>query len=174
MNVYISESDMTFGPFDQDRLFHIDKSDVYRQIGENVKTVEYIYLNDRKTLQLVEVKTSMPNIDTRSESQEKQEKYEKDYQDLTDKFVHSVNLLTAVLLGKHGQMQDVGETLASISSFRDIRFCFILVVRNSEDQWLAGPKAELDYRLKAFRKIWKADVIVLNEELAKKKGLLAS
>lgn len=44
---------------------------------------------------------------------------------------------------------------------------FILVVKNAADvSWLAGPLAELKERLLKMRKIWHAEIAVLNEELA--------
>ena len=39
--------------------------------------------------------------------------------------------------------------------------------------WLSGVKAILEKRLLSLRKIWKAKVLVLNHELARKKGLIS-
>lgn len=51
-------------------------------------------------------------------------------------------------------------------------FKLILVVSNAEESWLGGPKAELERRLLRYRKIWKADVLVLNKNMAKELGIV--
>lgn len=40
------------------------------------------------------------------------------------------------------------------------------------EEWLAGPKAELEARLLHWKKLWKVDIVVLNEELALQYGLI--
>lgn len=38
----IPESDVIFGPYDEKDLFHIEKSELYKSLGEGLKTVEFI------------------------------------------------------------------------------------------------------------------------------------
>ena len=67
----------------------------------------------------------------------------------------------------------MGEGLRSVNSLKEIQLKFILVVKNAEDiKWLAGPMAELKARLLQIRKIWGAEVAVLNEELAREYKLI--
>ena len=42
MKITIPESDMLFGEFNEEDLFHIEKSNIYKDIGSNIKTVEFI------------------------------------------------------------------------------------------------------------------------------------
>ena len=51
---------------------------------------------------------------------------------------------------------------------------FALVVTNPAAQikWLAPIKAELEERLRRWMKIWDIDVVVLNQDLAKRWGLI--
>lgn len=45
---------------------------------------------------------------------------------------------------------------------------FVLVIKEAHDiEWLPGVRAELDERLRKIKKIWKADVIVINEDIAR-------
>ena len=38
----ITESEMNFGEFDESKLFHIENSKIYRDLGDGIKTVEFI------------------------------------------------------------------------------------------------------------------------------------
>ena len=38
----IKESEMNFGVFDEADLFHIEKSGIYKSLGDGIKTVEFI------------------------------------------------------------------------------------------------------------------------------------
>ena len=78
----------------------------------------------------------------------------------------------AAVLGRYQDASEIGKVLGTVDNLKDIRFEFILVVKNAENiGWLAGPAAELKARLFQFRKIWDIRVRVLNEELAGKCGL---
>ena len=80
--------------------------------------------------------------------------------------------LTAVL-SKAVEDKTIGKNLLEHKDYSKKEICFVLVIKNTEDvSWLAGPKAELEVRLKKFCKIWKAKVMVLNQELAKEYGLV--
>lgn len=46
--VVIEESGVRFGPFDRERLFQIEHSDIHKRAGKGIKTVEFIYLTERK------------------------------------------------------------------------------------------------------------------------------
>jgi hypothetical protein len=39
----ITESEMNFGEFDESKLFHIENSKIYRDLGDGIKTVEFKY-----------------------------------------------------------------------------------------------------------------------------------
>lgn len=50
-----------------------------------------------------------------------------------------------------------------------------LVIKDAVDEeWLAGPRQELNFRLHQMRKIWKVQVLVLNETFAKKYRLVCA
>lgn len=168
----IQESKMNFGPFDEKNLFHIEESQIYKELGDGIKTVEFIVKNGRDDIVFLEAKESCPNVSNRYESEEKEKKFEEYYISITDKFVESLQIFLSVLMDKHENISEVGMELSHIHSMRNIKMKFILVVRKAKDiAWLAGPLAELKARLRYIRKIWNIDIIVLNEELAKKNKL---
>ena len=85
----------------------------------------------------------------------------------------SLQIYLAVILEKYQDISEVGADLKSVKSMRDIKFKFILVVKNAKDiSWLVGPVSELKNRLLQVRKIWGIDVVVLNEELAREYKLI--
>ena len=85
----------------------------------------------------------------------------------------SLQVYLAAILDKYQDASEVGEGLRSVNSLKEIQLKFILVVKNAEDiKWLAGPMAELKARLLQIRKIWGAEVAVLNEELAREYKLI--
>ena len=52
---------------------------------------------------------------------------------------------------------------------------FVLVITADEilEDWLQGPKLELEDRLKHLMKIWNIQIVVLNKNLAVQYGLVA-
>lgn len=54
---------------------------------------------------------------------------------------------------------------------KNMKLKFILVVKDANIAWLAGPLAELKARLLLFRKICGIEVAVLNEELSREYSL---
>lgn len=41
----ITESEMNFGKFDEENLFHIEDSKIYKDLGSGIKTVEFVVVN---------------------------------------------------------------------------------------------------------------------------------
>lgn len=46
----ITESEMKFGEFDESNLFHIENSKIYRDLGDGIKTVEFILKYKKRTV----------------------------------------------------------------------------------------------------------------------------
>lgn len=172
MSQIIEESGMKFGELKEERLFWVEHSDIYRRVGEGIKTVEFIYLSEEENVLFVEAKQSCPNVANKDDSEEKRKKYEEYYTDVTDKFIDSVNLFATTVLGRNGQSDSVGESIVRKNTYAENGIKFVLVIAGAEESWLGGPKAELELRLFRYRKIWKADVVVLNKEMAIELGLV--
>lgn len=119
----------------------------------------------------VEAKQSCPNAANREESAEKQKQYEAYFSDVTDKFIDSINMFATTVLGWHGENTDVGADILQTSTYAGNPIKLVLVIAGAEESWLSGPKAELESRLLRYRKIWKANVLVLNREMAVRLGL---
>ena len=70
---------------------------------------------------------------------------------------------------------EIGVNLKKIKPLRNKEIYFVLVITADEilEDWLVGPKLELEERLRKIMKIWKVKVIVLNTTLAKQFGILS-
>lgn len=168
----ITESEMNFGKFDEENLFHIEDSKIYKDLGSGIKTVEFILKWKKNEILFLEAKTTCPNSANKNESMKKIQKFEEYYSEITEKFMDSLQVYLAAVMGRYPDLAEIGAELRSVDSMKEIRLKFILVVKNAKDiTWLAGPLAELKARLLQVRKIWGVEVAVLNEELAKENKL---
>ena len=142
---------MNFGEFDESNLFHIENSKIYRDLGDGIKTVEFILKYKEDSIIFLEAKKSCPNAEKRHETEEKEHKFEVYFSSLVEKFIASLHIYLASILGRYPD------------------------IKNAEDvAWLVGPSAELKARLLQIRKIWNIEIMVLNEELAEKLSLTAN
>ena len=164
---------MNFGEFDEKDLFYIEKSKIYKKLGDGIKTVEFVLKYNEKSIMFLEAKESCPNAANRTESKEKEKKFEEYYSSVTEKFVSSLQIYLATLLDKYQDISEVGENLQNVDGLKNIQLKFVLVIENAKDvTWLAGPLAELKARLLQIRKIWDVEIAVLNRELAGEFGLI--
>ena len=76
---------------------------------------------------------------------------------------------------KYGKTEEIGENLMKVKPLEKKKLKFVLVITADEikEEWLWGPKLELENRLLKLRKIWGISVIVLNKSLAYNYGLLS-
>lgn len=170
--VIINESDMRFGEYAEEDVFHIEKCDQYQKslMPNGVKSCEFI-LKRANTLCFVEAKTSCPNQITAETPEEKREKYHAYIADITDKMRHSLALYANILLKRHNVAGIPDGFLETDLSEKEIKL--ILVIKNAKDDWLIPLKEKLDKELKRESKIWKfTEFYVINEERARRKKFI--
>ena len=161
----ITESDMDFIA---DNSFHIEKSSTYKKLSkQGIRSVEFIRAKDDKFL-FVEAKTTFPNPN--NPSVENLEKFRSEINEICDKFIHSLNLFSAVKVGvAENSFPDdfVPPEKASLQ--------FILVIQNHKIKWCKPIKETLTATLPSYlKKIWKPDVYVTNHAGAGKYNLTVS
>ena len=88
----IPESEMNFGKYDEKNLFHIEKSEIYKKLGDGIPTVEFILKYNGNNIVFLEAKKSCPNVANRYESKEKEQKFEEYYDSITEKFIASLQI----------------------------------------------------------------------------------
>lgn len=161
----ILESGMTFGYFEPEQVFRIENSLLHNQIGSGVKCVEFILLKKPDKLLFVEAKSSSPKAET------SWDRYNEFLSEITDKFVHSFDMLSALQYRRLDDQNQAGSDIKNIT-YESICFVFILVVNGHKEAWLLPLQEELNRKLRYHRSIWKSRVIVLNEKIAKKYNLV--
>ena len=152
----IYESEMKFGSFSEMDLFEIEKSQLLKKLGKGIKSVEFILLNKKRNIIFLEAKKTCPNENNMHQTKEKEEKFGEYYDSIAEKFAESL------------------QVYRKIEDYHDKRIQLVLVIKEAETEWLAGPKAILEEKLLTLRKIWKAEIVVLNYELAKKYNLVGN
>lgn len=157
----ITESGMEFIA---DNVFHIEKTDVYAEIGDCIKTVEFIRANDNMLL-FIEAKSSFPNPNNPKSEVE----FQCQIDSLCDKFIHSLNLYASIAIGINGRLPSDFKP-APKASLR-----FILIFNNFEERWCIPVEKALRNQLsksECIAKIWKPFVFVINGETAKAYNLI--
>ena len=159
--VTINESGMTFGPFPDNQVYQIEKSEAYIHLGEGVKVVEFIYKQKAEKFFFVEAKSSSPKP--------KGEDFKRFIEDISEKFVHSFDLWLSLNLKRR---KDEGSNDILDAKMDKQIFRFILVIKGHEEAWLPPISEALRREMMAEIIIWKHEVIVLNDKQAKKRGLV--
>lgn len=171
MTVVIRESGMIFGPFEADNCFWIENSTIYRKLQNGVKIAEFLLLQpDINSLLVLEAKTSSPNP-TNGDSQSKFEDY---ITEIADKLLNALTLGVTICLERH--VDSSNEVPAGFRglTFNGLKIILILIIKDHKRQWLSPVNDALKKKLASTIKIWPLDVIVLNESLAQKRGLVVS
>ena len=164
--IEIEESGMKFGPFECSHVFRIEKSKLYKSL-HNIKTVEFILENNNK-LQFIEAKSSSPKP-----VPDNLVCFEQFIDEISQKFLHSLNLYYTGVLGRHGSANDLPDAMKEINH-QHVSIKFILVVKNHQDEWLMPIKDALEKKMRSISSIWGSQLAVINEKTAQKYKLIQS
>jgi hypothetical protein len=153
-------SGMKFIP---DSAYVIEKSPARLACGDGVRSVEFIRRKDTSLL-FIEAKTTIANPETSSEP------YKTEIDKICEKFIHSLNLLSAIKIGI------VKDALPdSFTEHEKISLAFILVVRDHKSKWCRPIKRSIEQTLPVYiKKIWQPSIYVINHETAINLGITAA
>lgn len=174
MTKVIEESGMRFGEYESSELFHIEKSKILLDIGEGIKTVEFIIKKNENEIWFVEAKESVLNPANKDETEKKRIKFQEFCTNVPQKYRDSLQVYLASILHCYHDISEIGDSLQIVNDFHNYKLKFIFVVKNAKIEWLAGPREILKKQLHDLRKIWDIDVVVLNQELAEKCNLICA
>lgn len=160
----IEESGMVF-EFEEDVIFQIEKSELHLNLGEGIKTVEFIVSLKADELLFVEAKSSSPQPTAVNK-----ENFDVFIREISDKFLHSYNMYLSAVL-KRNPFDKISEKLLGIELDRAM-FKFILIIKGHKIEWLPPLKDAFTKELIAHNKIWNSKVIMMNEEIAKEYNLV--
>jgi len=119
---------------------------------------------DDSILSFIEAKSSSPKTDN-------EERFNEFIKEISDKFLHSFELWLSIVTKRRNE--DISENLRKID-MQIIKFKFILVINGHKEEWLVPIMYALKKVLKSYRKIWGTEVIVLNENGAKRWNLICN
>jgi len=158
------ESDMSFI---SENTFQIEKSEIYSSLSEGIKTVEFIRTMGDMLL-FVEAKITFPNPN--NPDADNVERFNSEIGAICDKFVHSLNIFSAVEVGV---LHDAAA--AEMVLPESVSLTFLLVIKNHEEVWCKPVEVKLIDSLPSdLKKIWKPTVQVINHQTAIKRNLVVS
>ena len=164
MSEVIHESGLRFACPGERTLF-LEKSSVYKSLGEGIRTVEFILLNEKNAILLVEAKSSSPRPDNH-------EDFDVFIREITEKFTHSIDihfsLILKRLLDEKGELPD----LLKSADYSTVNITLLLVINGHPIEWLAPIAEELRSKLRRHIKTWQLKLTVINHEQAKEQGFL--
>lgn len=166
--ITVTESGMTFGPFAEDNVFCVEKSPFVMRLN-GIKSCEFaLWLDEQNKLVFIEAKSSVPSA-RRSDKE-----YEQYFTDMLEKFDNSLQLLLAATHGQQAELaQELSVKIAGLN-WQRAKIQFYLVIPTVPKENAQHLTEKLKQTLSRQLKIWKAHAFVINEQMARSKGLLAS
>jgi len=159
----INESGMDFIA---DNAFGIENSTIYKELGEGIKSVEFVRGIDDMLL-FVEAKTTFPNPNNPSEDEAN--RFQDEVEIICEKFVHSLNLYMSIEVGVAESLQE-----CEIGKPENVTIMLVLVIKKHKHDWCKPVRVELARVLPPyFKKIWKPRILVVNHEEAVNMSLVA-
>ena len=162
--IRVVESNMIF-EFEEKHIFQIENSNLHSNLGDGIKTVEFVVSVKPDEILFVEAKSSSPQPKA-----ENKERFDEFIDEISDKFIHSFNMyLTSVL--KRNLVDKIPDKLLNIE-LETAKFKFILIIKGHKIEWLQPLKDAFDRIMIDYNKIWKSSVIIMNDEIAKEFKLI--
>ena len=128
MTVTIDESGMTFGPFAEDDLFHIEKVLHENPVGKGVCKVEFIAkLNSPKggtSIALVEARSSIPR------------QSDDFFIEIQTKMTHSLTVWLTTVCGRHPKLKSYLPKQLNASTYAKLPVKLLLVIPEAPDSAL--------------------------------------
>ncbi|WEL53973.1 hypothetical protein PZ739_19325 [Pseudomonas kermanshahensis] len=168
MTIWINESGVRFGPFEECDIFIIENSPTVSALGEHLKKVEFLLSmptsgGKRKTV-FLEAKSTIPR--------------ERDafFNEVKEKMLHSLATWFMALVGKHGDIgKELPEALSGQKLIQD-QIDLILVIPPIPDTHLSDATDKFRAVMMGDIKAWgilPSNVRVLNISRAKAYGVIS-
>ena len=165
MSVTISESGLLFGEYDESSVFHIEESSVYKSMGTNFCTIEFILRHKDNKILLLEAKSSSPKPGNT-------EDFDGFIDEIYRKFSHSMDLYFSLVLKRLDDPYSDMPEYFKTADYSAAKIKLLFVINGHNIEWLPPISDALREKLKRQIKIWKLGVIVINHEQADEYGLL--
>ena len=173
--ITFTESGMNFS-YEEQNTFYIEKSELYetRLRNHQVSSVECVTVrvqHDRRKVLFIEAKTSAPNPN----GPKGIGRFEEFVEELCVKFRHSLAMCYAILHDVHdidgNASYNMGDVLRSCLETQP-QILYVVIIQKHELSWCNGLQEALHKALTAMRSIWKIQIVVINEEIARSVQLI--
>jgi len=162
---------MHFGEFNNNDVYHIETSDVYRKKLETngISTVEFILYRGNNKIAFVEAKHSFPNL-------ESVEKTNDELIKICNKFAHAIEIHFSTVLNRLSDDNNDMPDFFKTADYGNLQLqCFHVINGSHDNRTLSCISEKLRKMLNVKLKIWgikPLDVIAINHNQAKKWGLI--
>ncbi|MDO6707706.1 hypothetical protein [Photobacterium sp. 1_MG-2023] len=163
--ITIVESGVHFGPFNPSQIYQVEKSATIQGIS-GIKACEFIWWTNEQKLILVEAKASVPS------STKNIDRFNEYFHEIFEKFDNS---LQALLTGSTGHSVHVRDELSAdirAMNWRTSKITFYLVIPEAPKAYLPDLTDKLKQVLYRQCKLWRANAMVINKEMAQQIGLI--
>lgn len=161
----IHESGMRF-ELPKSKMFPIEKSKTYQKVNtRGVSAVEFITMSPKLDIVFVEAKTSAPD-------KQDGEKVSDFVKNISRKFIHSLEICYALLTQALPDAEPSFPAPLRNALRQRPAIKMILIVNKLSYAHCGILQDALQRQLRAEKRIWSMNVIVLNKELALKKNLI--
>lgn len=165
----INESGMIFGPYEECKCCHIEKSQIYNRIQDGIKICEFLLLKEKQKILIVEAKSSSPHPSTRPN-------FEDFINEIYEKMLNTFSLYMACRLKRHGNhLFRLLPQKLNITNIKKLHVKFILVIPKHKEEWCSALQDALHKKLHKTIKTWRLDansVAVINEAIARAHKLI--
>lgn len=181
----IEESGVVFGNFNEEMCFHIEKANFYKNKLKDdcIKSTEFMLFKDNPArLFIVEAKTTAPNVSSQELKKkckvcEQQCKAWDLYKhEVETKFSHTLTMQSLLYLDRLEE-DGIPSRFTSTSWKKDLEIYLVLVI-TSDDKWyknkdyISQIQEALRKQCKPLLRLWNAELLVYNKEMALKKKLI--
>ena len=164
-DIFITESNMIFGPFSSEKLYHIEKSSAYNDLGEGFRSIEFVYMQNEKLL-FIEAKPSSPRPTV-----ENTLRFDDFIDEITTKFYDAFQLFLAVFLCR--RTNDGMGAIIRECSYAETKLIFCLIIHGHKVEWLPPIQDTVRRRMAKHNKLWEIEFIAINDDIARSMKMIA-
>ena len=177
--ITINESGMSFGPYAETHCFQIENSPLHDSVQPGVQIAEFLLIQDGEgkhppKVLIIEAKSSTPN--PKSPLPAAAETFSAFIAEINDKLLNALTLGVTACIGRHAESGQVLPAAFTTLPLDKTIFRLILVVNGHKAEWLPPLQEALAQSLRITSRTWDlgaGSVLVLNDELARRRGLIA-
>jgi len=166
--IHIIESEMTFGPFLDNTVFYIEESKIYQKLQQNLQIAEFLVIRKNSSIWIIEAKSSSPNPNNKKSEAE----FEEYITEISNKLINALTLTVSIIINRHDKaIDEITPNLHnSIKSGNSIKLC--LIIKGHAEEWLIPIQDALSQRLYLNKKMWRFEIAVMNDEMARLEKLI--